>query len=40
MNTRARKWIVVLCGGTLMGLLPGCIEVYLLNIATPFLLAG
>jgi len=34
-----RRWIVALGGGMLLGILPGCAEVYLLNLATPFLLA-
>jgi hypothetical protein len=38
MRIRLQKLTLVLCGGVLMGILPGCIEVWLLNIATPFLL--
>jgi len=39
MNVRIRKWVVLVSGGVMFGFLPGCVEVYLLNIATPFLLA-
>lgn len=28
----------LIVAGTIWGILPGCVEVYLLNIATPFLL--
>jgi hypothetical protein len=38
MRIRLQKLALVTCGGVLMGFLPGCIEVWLLNIATPFLL--
>jgi hypothetical protein len=38
MRIRLQKVVIVACGGVLLGLLPGCIEVWLLNIATPFLL--
>jgi len=33
----ARGFVLVLTGAVL-GLFPGCVEVFLLNIATPFLL--
>ena len=33
-----KKFASLLCGGMLLGILPGCAEVFLLNIATPFLL--
>jgi len=39
MKFITRRWVVVLGGGVLLGILPGCAEVYLLNLATPFLLA-
>jgi hypothetical protein len=29
---------VLLCGGMLFGIFPGCVEVWVLNLATPFLL--
>lgn len=37
MRIRFQKLVLVSCGGVLLGLLPGCVEVWLLNIATPFL---
>lgn len=40
MNKTYRRLVPVLCGGMLLGILPGCIEVFLLNIATPFLLGN
>ena len=38
MTRRAYKVIALLCGGAMLGILPGDCEVFLLNIATPFLL--
>ncbi|MFQ5413845.1 MAG: hypothetical protein ACE5E6_05245 [Phycisphaerae bacterium] len=38
MRKRFYKTAAMLCGGILLGIFPGCVEVYLLNIATPFLL--
>lgn len=39
MNSRRLIRVAALVvAGTLWGILPGCVEVYLLNIATPFLL--
>lgn len=38
MKRRHYKTAVLLCSGILLGILPGCVEVFLLNIATPFLL--
>ncbi len=38
MKMRAYKTAVVLGGGFLFGILPGCVEVFALNLATPFLL--
>lgn len=38
MRIRFQKVILLAGGGVLMGFLPGCVEVWLLNIATPFLL--
>ncbi len=35
---RAYRTFLLIGGGILFGILPGCVEVYLLNIATPFLL--
>lgn len=29
---------LLLCSGAFLTLFPGCVEVYLLNLATPFLL--
>lgn len=28
----------MVCSGAILGILPGCVELFLLNIATPFLL--
>ena len=39
MKTRVYKVAALLCSGILLGLLPGDCELFLLNIATPFLLA-
>lgn len=38
MRVRFEKAVLIACGGLLMAFLPGCVEVWLLNIATPFLL--
>lgn len=38
MKMRTYKAAVVLCGGLMFGILPGCVEVFALNLATPFLL--
>lgn len=38
MRFRFEKAVLIACGGLLMSFLPGCVEVWLLNIATPFLL--
>lgn len=38
MRARALRLAAVLAGGVLLGILPGACEVWLLNIATPFLL--
>lgn len=38
MKKRAYKAAVLVCTGLVFGILPGCVEVFLLNIATPFLL--
>lgn len=36
---RVWKWAALVGTGAVVALLPGCVEVFLLNIATPFLLA-
>ncbi len=36
---RMYKWTALVCTGMVFGILPGCAEVWLLNLATPFLLA-
>ncbi|MEK6798194.1 MAG: hypothetical protein AABZ12_04455 [Planctomycetota bacterium] len=33
------RWSALAAVGGVLAFLPGCVEVYLLNIATPFLLA-
>ncbi len=38
MKFRAYKAAVLICTGLVFGLLPGCVEVWILNLATPFLL--
>lgn len=38
MRRRIFKSVALLTAGLLIGILPGCVEVWLLNIATPFLL--
>ncbi len=38
MKTRIYKSAALICTGLVFGILPGCVEVYLLNIVTPFLL--
>jgi hypothetical protein len=38
MRVRVRKMALLVCGGVLLGILPGACEVWLLNLATPFLL--
>ena len=38
MKFRYGKLAVLFCCGTVFGIFPGCVEVWLLNIATPFLL--
>lgn len=38
MRARTLRIVAMLCGGVLLGILPGACEVWLLNIATPFLL--
>lgn len=38
MKRRTYKALALICTGMVFGILPGCVEVYLLNIATPFLL--
>lgn len=38
MQRRYKKMAALLCGGLVLGIFPGCVEVFLLNIATPFLL--
>lgn len=37
MKKRAFRLAALICTGAILGLLPGCVEVWLLNIATPFL---
>lgn len=38
MKNKVVRTIALLGSGFLLGILPGCFEMYLLNIATPFLL--
>ena len=38
MRTRAYKTAVLICGGLVFGIIPGCVEVWVLNLALPFLL--
>lgn len=38
MKNRTWKYLALAVGGGVIGLFPGCVEVFLLNIATPFLL--
>lgn len=38
MKSRIIRGVCLVCTGAVLGLLPGCVEVFLLNIATPFLL--
>jgi hypothetical protein len=40
MKIRAYRFAALCCCGAVLGFLPGCVEVYLLNIATPFLFAN
>jgi hypothetical protein len=37
MKVRVYRHVALACSGALLGFLPGCVEVFLLNIATPFL---
>ncbi len=39
MKVRAYKAAALLCGGLVFGIFPGCVEVWMLNLATPFLLS-
>ncbi len=38
MKFRAYKAAVLICTGLVFGIFPGCVEVWILNLATPFLL--
>lgn len=38
MKNRSYKWAALVCTGMVFGLFPGCVEVWILNLATPFLL--
>lgn len=38
MKRRTFKIVALLCGGMVFGIFPGCVEVWILNVATPFLL--
>ena len=38
MKNRLYKTAALICGGLVFGILPGCVEVWVLNLATPFLL--
>ena len=38
MKAKMYKTAALICTGLVFGILPGCVETYLLNIATPFLL--
>lgn len=39
MKTKIYKKAALICTGVLLGILPGCVEVWVLNWATPFLLS-
>lgn len=39
MRKNIFKYAALLGAGTIFGILPGCAEVLLLNVATPFLLS-
>lgn len=38
MKSRMLKTATLICCGLMFGILPGCVEVWILNFATPFLL--
>ena len=38
MKTRWCRRLLVFTGAVLLGIFPGCVEVWVLNLATPFLL--
>ncbi len=38
MKTRSLRIAALLVGGLLFGIFPGCVDVFILNLATPFLL--
>ncbi len=38
MRQRLARTVTIVVVATLFGILPGCVEVWLLNLATPFLL--
>jgi hypothetical protein len=38
MKVRAYKMMMIVSSGILLGILPGCLEEVLLNVASPFLL--
>ncbi len=40
MKVRFCRFTTLLCTGMMFLLLPGCAEVWILNLATPFLLAN
>ncbi len=38
MKACVYKKAALICSGLIFGILPGCVEVFALNLATPFLL--
>lgn len=38
MKNRTYKLAVLLCSGMVFGIFPSCVDVFILNLATPFLL--
>ena len=39
MKTRPYKFAALMACGFVFGIFPGCVEVFVLNLATPFLLS-
>jgi hypothetical protein len=40
MNRWIRRWALACSGGVLLGIVPGCVEIAILQWATPFLLSN
>ncbi|MFQ5463437.1 MAG: hypothetical protein ACE5E5_12535 [Phycisphaerae bacterium] len=40
MKMRMYRWAVIGSAGMVLGFLPGCVEQWVLNLATPFLLSS